>query len=142
MVYCVLMETVTMDSATRTLLAAVVDDQAPPPNSAALFEMLSARNTQGPSMLRVERFGMETPGDPSVELTVFVPTPAPEGLIVYLGRARWEGATALTRQSVCRRIAERTSCAVLTVSSGPDVSGPPSVDDLHRAAEEARSAMR
>lgn len=107
----------------------------------ALQDDLSRRNTRGPAMKRVERSAVEA-GEGSVEVALFVPSSRVEGLVVYLDMAPWEGGNSWARESMSRRIAERTSCAVLTLDPCSQIPESPTSREMVAALEEARSAVR
>lgn len=115
-----------MDDATVALLAAVEAECEDPTTVRSVLEQLTRRNTRGPEMSRVVRTSVPTTAD-SATVTAFVPIPRPSGLVLFLDKAPWEGGNAWATASLARRIAERSSCTVVTMDYRVSASDAPSV---------------
>ena len=64
-------------------------------------------------MHRIDRLVVDTSAG-AVPVLAYVPVPVPSGLILLLDRGPHEGGNAWATESLARRIAERSSCEVVT----------------------------
>jgi acetyl esterase len=90
----------------------------------------------GPEMARVEQHAIPVPGG-SVPLRVLVPEQGARGVIVYYHGGGWVLGTLDEFDSLGRKLAERTSCAVVLVDYrlAPEHRYPTAVDDCYGALE-------
>lgn len=89
-----------------------------------------------PDMARVSETTIERP-DGKVGLRVLVPIDAPRGVLVYYHGGGWVLGSIDESDTLARKIAERTSCAVVLVEYrlAPEHPYPTAVDDSYAALE-------
>jgi len=105
-----------MDDATAELVRGARASLGDHSQGPVLYRELARRNTRGPAMHRIDRLAVDTPAG-TVPVLVYVPVPDASGVILLLDRASSEGGSAWATESVARRVAERTSCEVVTVDT-------------------------
>ena len=90
----------------------------------------------GPEMGRVENLEIPAPGG-AVPLRVLVPVQPARGLIVYYHGGGWVLGAIDESDSLARKLAERTSCAVVLVDYrlAPEHRYPTAVDDSYAALQ-------
>ena len=123
-----------LDSATRRLLEQFAEFT---PDEAGAFELKFAElNGPAPAMDRVEEHTIEGPYGQAT-LRVLVPIPNPRGVLVYYHGGGWVSGSIDMCDTVARKLAERTSCAVVLVGYrlAPEHRYPTAVDDSYAALE-------
>ena len=100
--------------------------------SAAMGEMAGP----GPKMARVEEHSVPVAGG-VVPIRVLVPLEPPQGIVVYYHGGGWVIGAIDEFDSLGRKLAERTSCAVVLVDYrlAPEHRYPTAVDDSYAALE-------
>ena len=102
-----------MDEVTADLVREAHLSMGASGDGALLYRELTSRNTRGPAMHRIDRLAVETAAG-TVPVVVYVPVPVPSGVILLLDRGSAEGGNPWATESLARRIAERSSCEVVT----------------------------
>jgi len=102
-----------MDEATAQLVRDAEECLGNSADGVTLYRELTRRNTRGPSMHRIDRVAIDT-SIGAVPLIAYVPVPVPSGVILLLDRGPREGGNPWATESLARRIAERSSCEVVT----------------------------
>jgi len=89
-----------------------------------------------PQMARVEEIAIDVP-DGAVKLRILVPIEAPRGVLVYYHGGGWVIGAIDEFDTLARKLAERTSCAVVLVEYrlAPEHRYPAAVDDSYAALE-------
>jgi acetyl esterase/lipase len=105
---------------------------------AATFQALTVRNTRGPSMHRIDRVPLKI-GDRVDLVSVYVPVPSPSGVVVLLDRSTLEGGNDWATESLARRLAERTSCEVVSIDR--QTEGVTALD-VEQATHQAAALLR
>ena len=131
-----------LDSATLRLLGQMAESDTKPlhestPNEArALGSMLAELAGPAPDMERVEEHAIEGL-DGEATLRILVPIKNPQGVIVYYHGGGWVIGSIDESDTVGRKLAERTSCAVVLVEYrlAPEHRYPTAVDDSYAALE-------
>ena len=102
----------------------------------ALFAGMAELAGPAPDMFRVEEHSLTVP-DGEVPLRVLVPLERPAGVIVYYHGGGWVIGSIDETDTVGRKLAERTSCAVVLVDYrlAPEHRYPVAVDDSWAALE-------
>jgi acetyl esterase len=126
-----------MDMEIETLLQKVKDaDRAPywqgTPEAARGGPMLMALLFgDAPAVARVEDFTIESSGGFALPVRLYVPSPAPKGLIVYFHGGGWVIGTVEGFHPMTATLANRTGCAVLSVDYrlAPEYPFPVPVED-------------
>lgn len=97
---------------------------------------LAALNGPAPRMVRVEDHTIEQ-GDGSFRVRVLCPIEDPPGVIVYYHGGGWVVGSIDESDTLGRKLAERTSCAVVLVDYrlAPEHPYPIAVDDSYAALE-------
>ena len=97
---------------------------------------LAALNGPAPAMDRVENHTIERP-DGDFQVRVLVPNSHPAGVIVYYHGGGWVVGSIDESDTLGRKLAERTSCAVVLVDYrlAPEHPYPVAVDDSYAALE-------
>jgi acetyl esterase len=105
-----------------------------PAEARALGAQLAALAGPAPSMARVEEHRIPAPDGP-VPVRVLVPLEPARGVIVYYHGGGWVLGTPDEFDTLARRLAERTSCAVVLVDYrlAPEHRYPAAVDDAYAA---------
>lgn len=131
-----------LDIATKTLLDQFAAGggkplhEMTPQEARALGEGFAALAGPGPAMRRVEEHQIKRP-DGAVPVRVLVPPQAVRGVIVYYHGGGWVIGALNEFDSLGRKLAERTSCAVVLVDYrlAPEHRYPTAVDDSYAALE-------
>ena len=107
-----------------------------PEEARALGPMLAELAGPGPAMARVEEHAIAV-SDGEVQLRVLVPIEPPRGVFVYYHGGGWVLGSIDESDTVARKLAERTSCAVVLVEYrlAPEHRYPTAVDDSYAALE-------
>ncbi len=102
----------------------------------ALGATLAALSGPAPEMARVEEHSVSS-GDGAVPVRVLVPIESSPGVIVFYHGGGWVLGSIDESEVVARKIAERTSCAVVLVEyrRAPEHRYPTAVDDSYAALE-------
>ena len=133
----------TLDRATKKFIQSIADLDAKPlqemtPEEARTFFVGFLAEMAGPAplMARVEEHTLEHEGG-NVGLRVLVPIDPPEGVIVYYHGGGWVIGSIDEFDTMARKLAERTSCAVVLVEYrlAPEHRYPVAVDDSYAALE-------
>ena len=103
---------------------------------------LAALSGPAPNMARVEDHTIEQ-ADGSFRIRVLVPIESPAGVIVYYHGGGWVVGSIDESDTLGRKLAERTSCAVVLVDYrlAPEHRYPVAVDDSYAALEWAAAHM-
>ena len=131
-----------LDSATARFLELVAEGDGKPihectPDEArALFSKLSELAGPAPAMQRVENRTIEGP-DGQARIRILVPIQNPRSVLVYYHGGGWVIGSIDDYDTVARKLAERTSCAVVLVGYrlAPEHRYPTAVDDSYAALE-------
>ena len=129
-----------LDSATARLLKQLAEGDGKPlhectPDEArAFFAKLAELAGPAPAMQRVEERTIEGP-DGQARLRILVPIQNPRGVLVYYHGGGWVLGSIDEYDTVARKLAERTSCAVVLVEYrlAPEHRYPAAVDDSYAA---------
>ena len=113
-----------------------------PEEARAYRAELAALNGPAPRMARVEDHTIEQP-DGSFQVRVLVPLEPAAGVIVYYHGGGWVVGSIDESDTLGRKLAERTSCAVVLVDYrlAPEHRYPVAVDDSYAALEWAAEHM-
>ena len=113
-----------------------------PEEARAYRAELAALNGPAPRMARVEDHTIEQP-DGSFQVRVLVPLEPAAGVIVYYHGGGWVVGSIDESETLGRKLAERTSCAVVLVDYrlAPEHRYPVAVDDSYAALEWAAEHM-
>ncbi len=103
---------------------------------------LAALSGPAPTMARVEDHTIDQP-DGSFRIRVLVPIEPPAGVLVYYHGGGWVVGSIDESDTLGRKLAERTSCAVVLVDYrlAPEHRYPVAVDDSYAALEWAAAHM-
>ena len=129
-----------LDSATVRFLKQLAEGEGKPlhkctPDEARAFlSKLSELAGPAPKMRRVEEHNLKEP-DAQARLRVLVPLDNPVGVLVYYHGGGWVLGSIDEYDTVARKLAERTSCAVILVEYrlAPEHHYPTAVDDSYAA---------
>ncbi len=132
----------TLDFATAELLAQMAEGGGKPLHESSVEEAralgagLSDMNGPAPAMFRVEERRLAVPGG-EAPLRILAPLEQPAGVIVYYHGGGWVIGSIDESDTVARKLAERTSCAVVLVDYrlAPEHRYPVAVDDSYAALE-------
>ena len=110
--------------------------ESTPEEARALGPMLAELVGPAPRMARVEEHTVARP-DGAVALRIVVPVEPPRGVMVYYHGGGWVLGSIDESDTVARKLAERTSCAVVLVEYrlAPEHRYPTPVDDSYAALE-------
>ena len=110
--------------------------ESTPDEARALGRMLAELAGPAPEMERVEERTIEGP-DGEATLRILVPIENPLGVLVYYHGGGWVIGSIDESDTVARKLAERTSCAVVLVEYrlAPEHRYPTAVDDSYAALE-------
>ena len=110
--------------------------ESTPAEARALGPMLAELAGPAPAMVRVEERTIAV-SDGEVQLRVLVPIEPPRGVFVYYHGGGWVIGSIDESDTVARKLAERTSCAVILVEYrlAPEHRYPTAVDDSYAALE-------
>ena len=135
----------TLDIATRQFMQSMAEGTEPDakalsemtPEEARIFSKSQA-DTAGPAppMARAKEHTLEREGG-NIGLRVLVPINPPAGVIVYYHGGGWVIGSIDEFDTMARKLAERTSCAVVLVEYrlAPEYHYPVAVDDSYAALE-------
>lgn len=131
-----------LDSATLRLLEQMAEGdgkplhESTPDEARALGSMIAELAGPAPEMERVEEHTIEGP-DGEATLQILVPIENPRGVLVYYHGGGWVIGSIDESDTVARKLAERTSCAVVLVEYrlAPEHRYPTAVDDSYAALE-------
>ena len=134
-----------LDVATATFYEEMIKGSGPdakamhertPEDARAYRAGLAALNGPAPPMARVEDHTIEQP-DGSFDVRVLVPIEPSVGIIVYYHGGGWVVGSIDESDTLGRKLAERTSCAVVLVDYrlAPEHRYPVAVDDSYAALE-------
>lgn len=130
-----------LDFATRRFLEMMAERGRPPlhagtPTEARLASAAMA-DLAGPAppMVRIEDHSVLSSDGGSVPMRLVVPIESPRGVIVFYHGGGWVIGSAQQSETVGRKLAERTSCAVLLVDYrlAPEHRYPIAVEDSYAA---------
>ena len=132
----------TIDFATAELLEQMAEGGGKPLHESSVEEArelaagLAGMNGPAPPMVRIDAHSLAVPGG-AVPLRVLVPLEQPAGVIVYYHGGGWVVGSMDESDTVARKLAERTSCAVVLVDYrlAPEHRYPVAVDDSYAALE-------
>ena len=138
----------TLDFATAELLEQMAEGGGKPLHESTVAEAralgagLADLNGPAPAMVRVEEHSLAVPGA-TVPLRVLVPLERPAGVIVYYHGGGWVIGAIDEFDTLARKLAERTSCAVVLVDYrlAPEHRYPVAVDDSYAALEWAAARL-
>jgi acetyl esterase len=133
---------VALDHATRRILEELAAGggrplhEGTPQEARDLSASLAAMGGPAPRMARADDVTVPGPGD-GVPVRVLVPPQGARGVIVYLHGGGWVIGTIDEYDTLARKLAERTSCAVVLVGYrlAPEHPYPAAVDDCLAALE-------
>ena len=110
--------------------------ESTPEEARAFGEMLGAMAGPAPAMARVHEHVVAVT-DGEIPVRVLVPLDSPAGVIVYYHGGGWVIGTIDEFDTLGRKLAERTSCAVVLVDYrlAPEHRYPTAVDDSYTALE-------
>ena len=131
-----------LDSATLKLLEQMAEGggkplhESTPDEARTLGSMFAELAGPGPEMQRVEERTIEGQRGKAT-LWIFVPIEKPRGVLVYYHGGGWVIGSIDESDTVARKLAERTSCAVVLVEYrlAPEHRYPTAVDDSYAALE-------
>lgn len=131
-----------LDAATTAFLNQMAEaggkpiHESTPEEVRALGVMLSEMYGPGPEMARVEEHQVQT-GDGQFTMRVFVPQSKPRGVIVYYHGGGWVIGALDEFDTLARRMAERSNCAVALPDYrlAPEHRYPTAADDAYAALE-------
>ena len=131
-----------LDSATIRLLEQLAEGHAKPLNEStpvearASFAKLAELAGPAPAMQRVEERTIDGP-DGQARIRILVPIQYPRGVLVYYHGGGWVIGSIDEYDTVARKLAERTSCAVVLAEYrlAPEHRYPAAVDDSYAALE-------
>ena len=136
---------VTLDPATTRFIEELTEAADPdakpihemtPEEARGFSESLAALAGPAPQMARVSEHTLER-ADGNVPLRVVVPIEHPAGVIVFYHGGGWVVGSIDESDTLARKLAERTSCAVVLVDYrlAPEHRYPVAVDDAYAALE-------
>ena len=110
--------------------------ESTPEEARALGPMFAELAGPAPTMARVEEHTVARP-DGAVSLRIVVPVEPPRGVMIYYHGGGWVLGSIDESDTVARKLAERTSCAVVVVEYrlAPEHRYPTAVDDSYAALE-------
>ena len=110
--------------------------ESTPEEARAFGPMLVELLGPAPPMARVEEHAIAV-ADGEVQLRVLVPIEPPRGVFVYYHGGGWVVGSIDESETMARKLAERTSCAVVLVEYrlAPEHRYPTAVDDSYAALE-------
>ena len=131
-----------LDAATLRLLEQLAEGdgkplhECTPEEARALGSIIAELAGPGPKMERVEERTIEGP-DGEATLRILIPIENPRGVMVYYHGGGWVIGSIEESDTVARKLAERTSCAVVLVEYrlAPEHRYPTAVDDSYTALE-------
>lgn len=110
--------------------------ESTPAAARALESVIAELSGPAPEMARVEETTIGRP-DGEITLRLLVPIKHPRGVLVYYHGGGWVLGSIDESDTVARKLAERTSCAVVLVEYrlAPEYRYPTAVDDSYVALE-------
>ena len=131
-----------LDTATLRLLEQMAESEEKPLHECTPEEVRAADARvaelagPGPEMERVEERKIQGP-DGEATLRILVPIEPPRGVLVYYHGGGWVTGSIDENDTVARKLAERTACAVVLVEYrlAPENRYPTAVDDSYVALE-------
>ena len=131
-----------LDSATLKFLEQMADyggkplHECTPEEARAVASRLAELAGPAPEMWRVEEHAIRGE-DTAVTLRILTPFERVRGVLVYYHGGGWVTGSADEYETVARKLAERTSCAVVLVDCrlAPEHHYPAAVDDAYAALE-------
>ena len=141
-----------LDRATRLFMQEMAEGAEPdakplhemtPEEARAFARSLAETAGPAPAMARVEEHMLERDGG-SVGLRVLVPIEPPAGVIVYYHGGGWVIGSIDEHDTMARKLAERTSCAVVLVGYrlAPEHRYPVAVDDAYAGLQWTAAHLR
>ncbi len=132
----------TIDRSTAKFLTEMAEDgrkpihESTPPDARAFASKIADLAGPAPEMVRVEERTVEG-ADCEATLRILVPFERPRGVLVYYHGGGWVTGSADEYDTVARKLAERTSCAIVLVEYrlAPEYRYPTAVDDSFMALE-------
>ncbi|MGF1595839.1 MAG: alpha/beta hydrolase [Acidimicrobiales bacterium] len=132
----------TLDVATATLLEQMAEaggkplHECTPEEARAFGEAVAAMAGPAPAMARADDHRIPVEGG-EIAVRVLVPPQGARGVIVYLHGGGWVIGTIDEYDTLARKLAERTSCAVVLVDYrlAPEHRYPVAVDDAYAGLE-------
>jgi len=115
-----------------------------PADARALYRWVLGTNGPGPDLHRVFDETIAGAGETEVHVRVIVPTPHPLAVIVYYHGGGWVAGSIDSVETIARKLAERTSSAVVLVGYrlAPEHPHPAASDDCYTALEWASTRVR
>ena len=131
-----------LDPSTAKFIAEMAEDggkpihESTPHEARALTSKIAELAGPAPEMVRVEECTVEGT-DGETTLRILVPLELPRGVLVYYHGGGWVTGSADEYDTVARKLAERTSCAVVLVEYrlAPEHRYPAAVNDSYTALE-------
>ncbi|HJM76217.1 MAG TPA: alpha/beta hydrolase [Dehalococcoidia bacterium] len=110
--------------------------ESTPEEARALGPAMAATYGPAPEMARVEEHSIPV-SDGEITLRVLVPIEPPRGVLVYYHGGGWVIGSIDEYDTMARKLAERTSCAIVLVEYrlAPEHRYPTAVDDSYAALE-------
>ena len=138
-----------IDRSTAKFLAEMAEDggkpirESTPHEARALASKIADLAGPAPEMVRVEERTIEG-ADGGATLRILVPFERSRGVLVYYHGGGWVTGSADEYDTVARKLAERTSCAVVLVEYrlAPEYRYPTAVDDSYLALEWVGNHLR
>jgi acetyl esterase len=117
--------------------------ESTPEEARALGGALAALVGPAPAMARVEEHTVSAPGG-GVHVRLLVPIEPPRGVMMYYHGGGWVIGNIDEYDTLARKLAERTSCAVVLVEYrlAPEFRYPTAVEDSYAALEWAAKHMQ
>ena len=118
-------------------------NESTPEEARALGGAMAAMAGPAPKMARVEEHTIGAPGG-EVKVRLLVPIEPPRGVMVYYHGGGWVIGSIDESDTMARKLAERTSCAIVLVEYrlAPEFRYPAAVEDSYAALEWAAKHMR
>ena len=140
---------VVLDLATRMFVEQMASaggkplHESTPEEARALGAALAAMAGPAPAMARVEEHTVAAPGG-GVQVRVLVPIEPPRGVMMYYHGGGWVLGNIDEYDTLARKLAERTSCAVILVEYrlAPEFRYPTAVEDSYAALEWAAKRIQ
>ena len=138
-----------LDEATTALLTQLAESgtkplhEMTPQEARGLTAMLGGMYGPGPEVHRAEDATAPRPDGTSVPLRVLVPTERPRGVIVYYHGGGWVIGALPEFETLGRKLADRTGCAVVLVDyrMAPEDPYPAAADDAFTALQWAAAHL-
>jgi acetyl esterase len=132
-----------LDEATTALLTQLAESgtkplhEMTPQEARGLTAMLGGMYGPGPEMHRAEDAAVPRPDGTSIPLRVLVPVERPRGVVVYYHGGGWVIGALPEFETLGRKLADRTGCAVVLVDyrMAPEDPYPAAADDAFTALQ-------